>query len=179
MSLVTALTIGAKSVTAWLAERRRTLTPFALSTCAAAAATIAEYGSASSTISTFFAWSFSIMKSASDRPCIASLPTTRENVGYAPPLSTTEVADESTAASPARVKVFPTAVTSCEPAGPIVASSVLSAANAEATLAARFGASRVSAGRNVKCVPFAALNVVERVARPAELVAADRRVAPA
>src|SRR4051812_25883804 len=110
-------------------------------------------------MTTFFACSLLTMKRASERPCAASLPTTRENVGYLPWVNVMFVADEVMYGRPFRLKSGPTAMTSCEPAGPTVTSSDLFAANFVPTVSASFGLSWVSPCRIVKCVPFAALKL--------------------
>jgi len=63
-------------------------------------------------ITTFFAFSLLIMNIASVLPWTASLPTTRENVGYLPSTRTTLVADEEIAGRPFLLKSGPTAITS-------------------------------------------------------------------
>ena len=58
---------------------------------------------------------------------------------------------------PFRLKSGPTAMTSCEPAGPTVTSSDVSATNFVPTVSASFGLSCVSPCFSLKFVPFAAL----------------------
>src|SRR6266508_6878526 len=91
-------------VTFWLTDFRVTETLFALRTAVAEAARPVEYASWSSMITTFFAFSLLTMKSPSERPCVLSLPTTREKVGYLPCVSVTFVADEETYAKVFRLK---------------------------------------------------------------------------
>ncbi len=95
-------------------------------------------------ITTFFAFSLLTMNRASERPCAVSLPTTRENVGYSPFVSVAFVADAEMYGRPFRLKSGPTAMTSCEPAGPVVTSSDESATNFVPTVSASFGFSCVS-----------------------------------
>ena len=65
------------------------------------------------------------MKSASERPCAVSLPTTREKVGYFPCVSVAFVADAEMYGRVFRLNSGPTAITSWDPAGPTVTSKEL------------------------------------------------------